>query len=289
MERYLDTPTNIDCLAGLRLLPDNCIDCCVTSPPYYGLRDYGTEGQIGLEESPEEYIEKLTTVFTEVLRVLKPSGSLWLNIADSYAGSGKGASRYPDNAKGYLQGTNAGTVGNKTWYKYKTNCKDKDLIGIPWLLAFSLRGVGYYLRQEIIWYKPNAMPESVKDRCTKSHESIFLLTKSKRYYFDSEAIREAARYDAAERRENAPRYGGKKYTESPDIFYRTKSGNAYAYTGFRNRRDVWAIPTRPEKSAHFATFPPDLITPCILAGSPRGGSFRSVFRKRYNWAGCATE
>lgn len=201
---------NEDCLIGLKKLPDNCIDCCVTSPPYFGLRDYNVEGQIGLEKSPTEYIDRLTDVFTEVYRVLKPEGTLWLNIGDSYAGSGKGAANYPENAKKYKQGSNRGSVGNKTGYKYVTACKDKDLIGIPWMAAFALRDrVGYYLRNDIIWAKPNAMPESVTDRLTKSHEYIFLMSKSNRYFFDHEAIQEVATgYDG---RKDTMMHGSQKY------------------------------------------------------------------------------
>ncbi len=263
---------NEDCLEGLRKLPDNCIDCCVTSPPYFGLRDYGIDGQIGLEKSPYEYIDRLTEVFAEVYRVLKPEGTLWLNMGDSYAGSGKGAANYPDNAKHYKQGSNRGTIEKRTAYKYQTTCKDKDLIGIPWMAAFALRDkVGFYLRQDIIWHKPNPMPESVRDRCTKSHEYIFLMSKSSKYYFDHDAMQEKSICKAVAPKINPPRYGGKKYTATPNKFNRTKSGNAYAYTGRRNKRDVWTVSTKPEKSAHFAVFPPDLIKPCILAGCPRNG------------------
>ncbi len=184
---------NGDALEVLRTLPDECVDCCITSPPYYGLRDYGAEGQIGLEETVEEYIQKLVAVFREVRRVLKHDGTLWLNMGDSYAGSGKGATAYPDNAKKYKQGTNKGMVGAiKTTGIKPIGYKRKDLMGIPWELAFALRADGWYLRQDIIWYKPNCMPESVKDRCTKSHEYIFLLSKSDKYYFDSAAIKEPA-------------------------------------------------------------------------------------------------
>lgn len=201
---------NEDCLIGLRKLPDNCIDCCVTSPPYYGLRDYGCDGQIGLEKSPTEYIDRLTEVFAEVFRVLKPEGTLWLNLGDSYAGSGKGAANYPESVVGTKQGSNRGCVGNRTGYKYITDCKDKDLIGIPWMAAFALRDrIGFYLRNDIIWAKPNAMPESVTDRLTKSHEYIFLMSKSSRYYFDHEAIQEVATgYDG---RKDTMKHGTKKY------------------------------------------------------------------------------
>jgi DNA modification methylase len=191
MNDFTDKIFNTCCLEGLKSLPDCSIDCCVTSPPYYGLRNYGVDGQIGLEESPEEYIEKLVKVFREVRRVLKNDGSLWLNIGDSYAGSGRG--RGDINKKGIQQ--KASFVGDFV-KPYKINgYKSKDLIGIPWLLAFALRADGWYLRQDIIWHKPNPMPESVTDRCTKSHEYIFLLTKSAKYFFDNEAIKEPAAYD----------------------------------------------------------------------------------------------
>lgn len=272
METKLNIVYNMDCLRGLRQMPNDFVDCCVTSPPYFGLRDYNVEGQIGLEKSAEEYIEKLVDVFREVYRVLKPSGTLWLNIGDSYAGSGKGAADYPENAKKWKQGTNRGTVGNRTAYEFVTACKHKDLIGIPWMLAFALRdSIGYYLRQDIIWHKPNPMPESVLDRCTKSHEYIFLFSKSSRYYFNHEEMQEQAVYKAVQRSENTSRYGGRKYTANPENFNRTKSGNAYNYTGKRNKRDVWTVSTKPERSAHFAAFPKELIEPCILAGCPVGG------------------
>lgn len=281
-----------DALNVLKTLGDESINCCVSSPPYYNLRDYGCAGQIGLENSPEEYIQKLVEIFREVKRVLKKDGTLWVNIADTYSGSGKGASNYPENAKRYKQGTNKGSVGTYISRTVTADCKPKDLIGIPWMLAFALRADGWYLRQDIIWAKPNPMPESVKDRCTKSHEYIFLFSKSPRYYFDGEAIAEPVASSTVARlsqdlekqqgahtpskangrmKAAAPRYGGKKYTEMPDKFYRTKSGGAYDYRPKRNKRDVWTVTTKPYKGAHFATFPPDLIEPCILAGCPEGG------------------
>ena len=283
-----------DAIEMLKTLDSESVDVCVTSPPYYGLRDYGVSGQIGLEETPEEYIERLTAVFREVRRVLKKDGTLWVVIADSYSGFGKGAALYPDNAKKYKQGTNRGMVGAAATIKSKTpNIKPKNLIGIPWLLAFSLREDGWFLRDDIIWAKPNPMPESVKDRCTKSYEHIFMLSKSAHYYFDGEAIAEPVAESTVQRlsqdiehqsgssraygktngamKAAAPRYGGKKYTETPDKFNRTKSGNLYKYRPRRNKRNVWTITTKPYKGAHFATFPPDLIEPCILAGSRTAG------------------
>lgn len=282
-----------DALSVLKTLDDESINSCVTSPPYYNLRDYGVDGQIGLESSPEEYIQKLVEIFREVKRVLKKDGTLWVNIADSYAGSGKGSSNYPENAKKYKQGTNKGSVGSFLAKTVSVDCKPKDLIGIPWMLAFALRADGWFLRSDIIWAKPNPMPESVKDRCTKSHEYIFMLSKNPKYYFDSEAIAEPVA-DSSMRRYSQdidkqkgservpgkingnmkavlPRYKGKKYTGDPDVFYRTKSGRAYDFRPKRNKRDVWTVSTKPFKGAHFATFPPDLIEPCILAGCPVGG------------------
>lgn len=255
----------------LKKIPSESINCCVTSPPYYGLRDYGCPDQIGLEDTPEEYIEKLADTFDEVKRVLRGDGTLWINISDSYAGNGKGTSR---------------------------GIKPKDLIGIPWMLAFELRKRGWYLRQDIIWSKPNPMPESVKDRCTKSHEYIFLLSKSLHYYYDAEIIAEPVADSTVKRyaqniasqkgscaygRKNGnmkavlPRYGGKKYTDNPDIFYRTKSGSAYEFKPKRNKRDVWTVSTKPRKEAHFATFPEDLVEPCILSGCPEGGIILDPF------------
>lgn len=179
-----------DSLEVLKTLPDESVDCCVTSPPYYGLRDYGVNGQIGLEETPEKYIERLVDVFREVKRVLKDEGTFWLNIGDTY-----NVSSYHKDEKSSgsgKQGTNKGSYENVVERPRATNCKPKDLIGIPWMLAFALRNDGWYLRQDIIWHKPNPMPESVKDRCTKSHEYIFLLSKQPKYYFDYEAIQEDA-------------------------------------------------------------------------------------------------
>lgn len=271
-----------DELEVLKTFPDESINSCITSPPYYGLRDYGVCGQIGLEETVEKYIERLADVFDEVKRVLRDDGTLWLNIGDSYAGSGKG-----------WQGKNAVSLSASKTKPYKTgNIKAKDMIGVPWMLAFELRRRGWYLRQDIIWAKPNPMPESVKDRCTKSHEYIFLLSKSHNYYFDGEAIAEPIAESSIKRYEQdierqkgsaaygktngnmkavAPRYGGKKYTETPEEFFRTKSGSAYQFRPKRNKRDVWVVSTKPYKGAHFATFPGDLIMPCLLAGCPENG------------------
>ena len=222
-----------DALEQLKTFTDKSIDCCITSPPYYGLRDYGVDKQIGLEETPEEYVEKLTAVFHEVKRVLKDDGTLWLNIGDSYWGSGSRGFDFTDKftEASKLQQGSKGTIDLHNLPKLvgsKGEYKNKDLIGIPWMLAFSLRADGWYLRQDIIWHKPNPMPESVKDRCTKSHEYIFLLSKRPHYYFDCEAICDPV----------------------------SKA----------NKRDVWSVTTKAVKEAHFATFPEELVKPCILAG-----------------------
>ena len=327
-----------DCLEMLKTLPDCSVDMCVTSPPYYGLRDYGTgkwiggdpncphrrlnkysdktitghhqselagnvgdaiyktvcplcgavreDKQIGLEETPEEYVQKLVSVFREVRRVLKDDGTLWLNIGDSYWGSGSRGYDFTDKwtEASEIQAGSKGTenlsglpklIGNKDGYK------NKDLIGIPWMLAFALREDGWYLRQDIVWAKPNPMPESVKDRCTRSHEYVFLLSKSQRYYFDHEAIQEEAKEQNSAILEHI-KFGGNKYGENDDTHFQTYSGKTYKpHTKeeglkdikyiVRNKRDVWNIPVQPTKEAHFATYPEKLVEPCILAGSRSGG------------------
>jgi DNA modification methylase len=262
----LNTIINSDCIEGMRSLPDGSVQCCVTSPPYWGLRDYGVDGQFGLEKTPDEYVQHMVEVFSEVRRVLRDDGTLWLNLGDSY-GTGTVAAR--------KQGTRGIGANTQDAQDSVPRCGGmaKQLIGIPWRVAFALQADGWYLRQDIVWAKPNPMPESVTDRCTKSHEYIFLLSKSARYYYDAEAIKEPVSPNTVFRMEqgDAPRYGGKKYSENPDAFMRTKSGNAYDYNGRRNKRDVWTVATQPFKAAHFATFPPDLITPCVLAGCPENG------------------
>lgn len=260
---------NCDCLEGLCNLPSDSVDCCVTSPPYFNLRDYGVNGQIGKEDTPEQYIQKLVNVFHEVKRVLTSSGTLWVVIGDSYNG-------YKGNAKGSDFGSDFAGYKSQPCRKSKfglesKNAKKKDLIGIPWMLAFALRNDGWYLRQDIIWAKPNPMPESVTDRCTKSHEYIFLLSKSPKYYFDAEAIHEKTVTKGAIPKKSPHRYGGDKYTAHPDEFYRTKSVNAYMDREYRNKRDVWIIPPQPTKEAHFAMFPERLVANCILAGCPING------------------
>lgn len=293
----MNTVIFADALKGLALLESNSVDTCITSPPYYGLRDYGANGQIGLESTPAEYIDRLVNVFREVRRVLKPDGTLWVVIADSYAGSGKGAWKNKNGQKEVyvLDPGSAPTKMPKTF----EGIKAKDLIGVPWMLAFALRADGWYLRQDIIWHKTNPMPESVKDRCTKSHEYIFLLSKSPRYYFNAEAIAEPVANSTKKRltqntdnqngsnrvygknngpmKACAPRYGGNKYTATPDIFSRTKSGNLYVPHKRRNKRDVWTVCTKGFKGAHFATYPDTLILPCVLAGSKVDGTVLDPF------------
>lgn len=248
-----------DALETLKQLPSELVHCCVTSPPYWSLRDYGTEWQIGLETTPEEYIKKLVEVFREVHRVLRPDGTLWLNLGDCYAhstkGSGGGWANDPNNYACKAQKYGA--------HKVVHGLKPKDLVGIPWRVAFALQADGWYLRSDIIWHKSNCMPESVKDRPTKSHEYIFLLTKSPKYFYDAEAIKEplAKNSDVAYRNQLRK---GKKYN-AKDPYQQNFPAN-FDITG-KNRRSVWTINTRPYKGAHFALFPPELPKLCILAGT----------------------
>lgn len=274
-----------DCLGLLKGLPDGSVNCCVTSPPYFGLRDYGVDGQIGLELTPEQYVAKMVEVFREVRRVLRDDGTLWLNIGDSYVGA---TSQHKDGgsqghnsciAKKTMSGIPQNGRGDRNRALYKAGIKMKDLIGIPWMLAFALRADGWYLRQEIIWHKPNPMPESVKDRCTKAHEQIFLLTKSPRYYFDSEAMKEDAVKGAAGSTFNKGKTADHQLGRSSD--------KERVDDGKRNRRSVWSVATRPYKGAHFATFPPALIEPCILAGCPAGGVVLDPFGGSGTTAGVA--
>jgi DNA modification methylase len=229
---------------------------CVTSPPYFGLRDYGHDGQIGLEETPEDYIKAMVEVFRCVWDVLEDDGTLWLNIGDSYAGNN---SRASNNGRAGF-GNAREKVVNRTGEGLKT----KDLIGIPWMMAFALRADGWFLRQDIIWHKPNPMPESVQDRCTKAHEYIFLLTKSQKYYYDHEAIKDPVKDDWGTR----DRANGKYHNEGTGL--QPHSGLEKSYE-MANKRSVWSVPVKPYTGAHFAVFPSELIEPCILAGAPVGG------------------
>ena len=245
------------------------VHTCVTSPPYFGLRDYGHGDQIGLEQTPEAFVQKLVAVFREVRRVLRDDGTLWLNIGDSYC-SYKG-DKYGD-AKGNLTARTPAANGRRfdVGTPQTSGVKNKDLIGIPWMLAFALRADGWYLRQDIIWHKPNPMPESVRDRCTKAHEYIFLLSKGPRYYFDSEAIKEPA--DPKNHRQSA---GIRRTAPGSTAHGGPASGNRSYIT--KNKRSVWSVTVKPFKEAHFATFPPDLIEPCILAGCPESGTVLDPF------------
>jgi DNA modification methylase len=274
----------------LKTLPDQSVQCIVTSPPYYGLRDYGNDNQIGLESTPELYVAELVAVFRECKRVLKDDGTLWCNLGDSYwANRSVNGQSYDDNE---VERKRAGGKSHQT-------IKPKDLIGIPWMVAFALRADGWYLRSDIIWHKPNPMPESVTDRPTKSHEYMFLLTKSSKYYYDYEAVLEPATgYDG---RKDTMMKGSKKYADGshlangnanslsvkgrerwryknlqedgqqPNSMHLKRLQGEEYMSPVRNKRDVWTVNTKPYKGAHFATFPPDLIEPCILAGTSERG------------------
>lgn len=278
-------------------LRDGSVHCCVTSPPYFGLRDYGVAGQLGLERTPDEYVANMVAVFREVWRVLRSDGTLWLNLGDSYAGSwgaqsrenpgpqctstlGGGSMLSARQIQAHPKGSHTGSMKNTP------GLKPKDLIGIPWRVAFALQADGWYLRSDIIWAKPNPMPESVTDRPTKAHEYLFLLSKAERYYYDHEAIKEPSTYAGP----NAPDKIASPYGQG---FTRRARGHDRPHEGFdgkwdsmtkaeqgsngRNRRSVWTVATRPFPEAHFATFPPQLIEPCILAGCPAGGTVLDPF------------
>ncbi len=252
---------NGDCREVLKTLPDGSVNCCVTSPPYFGLRDYGHPGQIGLEPTPEAYVAQMVAVFREVKRVLRDDGTLWLNLGDSYA-SMKGAACGVD-----AKGGAARRFGKRPQDAIMPGFKPKDLIGIPWRVAFALQADGWYLRQDIIWHKPNPMPESVTDRCTKAHEYIFLLSKSERYWFDSEAMKEPATSPPMRPRNKAE----EGWHEGCGSSNCAPGDRVWGESETRNRRSVWTVATKPYKGAHFATFPSTLIEPCILAGCPKGG------------------
>ena len=304
-----------DCRETLKQLPDQSVQTCITSPPYFGLRDYGTgtwnggdpscshkrdskysdktitghankelvvgdeiyksvcprcgavrkDNQIGLEQTPQEFVDQLVSVFREVKRVLRDDGTLWLNLGDSYS-SYKDGKATPDTTRGEDTGTlvDKGLAKNRMASTFTgTRIKNKDLIGIPWMVAFALRSDGWYLRQDIIWHKPNPMPESVEDRCTKSHEYIFLMSKSPKYYFDHDAIKEKAISEG--------KFNGSTGMKSGANGDRTDKGRGgIEGDGTRNKRSVWSVNVAPFKGAHFATFPEELIQPCILAGSKAG-------------------
>lgn len=309
-----------DCLESLRGMADGSVQTCVTSPPYFGLRDYGHAGQIGLEPTPDAFVARLVDVFRDVRRVLRDDGTLWLNLGDSYAGSGRGGaaggasstleggqetqgaaprravsdsqrehtpavrgSRLPPGF--HAEHFDAGVVG-RAWVPPPPGFKQKDLIGIPWRVAFALQADGWYLRQDIIWRKPNPMPESVRDRCTKAHEYLFLLSKSLRYYFDAEAIAEPV----AETTKSRLLQPGLASQLGSDRVPGKTNGAMKAVgdaTGVRNKRSVWDVAMRPYKGAHFATFPPELVEPCVLAGAPTGGVVLDPFGGSGTTAGVA--
>jgi DNA modification methylase len=307
-----------DCLDLLRQMPDESINCCITSPPYWGLRDYGTgtwvggdsscshkldskqsdktqtghrnlegavgdgiyedvcnrcgavrkDSQVGLELTPEQYTAKIVSIFREVHRILRDDGTLWLNLGDSYASYRDGKAT-PDTARNGNNGTlvDSGLAKNRMASTFAgTSVKHKDLVGIPWRVAFALQADGWYLRQDIIWHKPNPMPESVTDRCTKSHEYIFLLSKEPNYYFDSDAIKEPANFAGK----------GRGISKNIGLDGITDFGGKKKYDE-RNKRSVWTVNTRSYKEAHFATFPTELITPCVIAGCPKSGIILDPF------------
>jgi len=275
MSMNLDTVVCADALDYLRTLPDESVNCIITSPPYYGLRDYGASGQIGLEDTPAAYVERLVAVFREIRRVLRPDGVCWLNLGDSYAGSGRGlmGDGTPSDRGDAKQGTNRGTtvgVFNKPDWG---GLAPKNLIGIPWRVAFALQDDGWILRSDVIWHKPNTMPESVTDRPTKAHEYVFLLTKSERYFYDADAVREPNTPDMARRAALGHTRGKNGKTDASRNDADTLRGeHAMEITASgRNRRSVWTVPTEPKPFAHFATFPQKLIEPMVLAGCPAGG------------------
>jgi DNA modification methylase len=300
-----------DCREVLRTLDDESVHCVVTSPPYFGLRDYGCDEQIGLEQTPAEFVEQIVGVMREVRRVLRPDGTLWLNLGDSYANDGKWGGE-TGGKQAYLD---RGSLLRNGREKRVTGLKAKDLIGIPWRVAFALQADGWWLRQDIIWHKPNPMPESVRDRCTKAHEYLFLMAKSERYYYDFDSMQESVTGGAHARKPGNKSHKGTAAYEAGDDKHRTKAGLvAYAervgrrdgppgnpaerklgavgsgiknnasfdaamevMPDMRNRRSVWTVGTEPFSEAHFATFPPALIEPCVKAGCPEGGTVLDPF------------
>jgi DNA modification methylase len=265
-----------DCRDILRTLPDQSVHCCVTSPPYFGLRDYGHADQIGLEATPDAYVAEIVAVFREVHRVLRDDGTLWLNVGDSYAGGGSGGGGSFEKERNWRVGNLEKNNGNsnRDGLGRVTGLKPKDLIGIPWRVAFALQADGWYLRQDIIWSKPNPMPESVTDRCTKAHEYIFLMSKSARYFYDAKAIAEAVTQSTVERlsQPNLENQFGS------DRVPGKINGNMKAVGGeTRNKRSVWEVATQPFSETHFAVFPCALIEPCIKAGCPIGGTVLDPF------------
>lgn len=254
-----------DSIELLKNIEEGSINTCITSPPYWGLRNYNDEAkQLGMEDTPEEFTENLVKVFREIKRVLRDDGTVWLNLGDSYSSGGRTTT------------TNQSLRGDKdygvTRPKPSKGIKPKDLIGIPWRVAFALQADGWYLRQDIIWHKPNPMPESVRDRCTKAHEYIFLLSKNVKYYYDHEAIKEDAKSAGKKSAGFKGRQGGAEYHATGGGI-----GSEEKIYNKKNKRSVWTVTTKPFKGAHFATFPKDLIEPCVLAGCPEGGTVLDTF------------
>jgi DNA modification methylase len=264
-----------DCIESMRVMPAQSVHCCVTSPPYYGLRDYGVDGQIGMEPAAQDFIEKMVEVFREVRRVLRDDGTLWVNLGDSYVGSwgaqGRTGAVSDRSAVSARQIASAQRKATRTGSARPWGLPAKSLMGMPWRVALALQEDGWILRNDIIWHKPNPMPSSVTDRCTNAHEHIFMFAKSPRYYYDSKSVRTEITqnkgsgngFARAERVSVSGRGSAKKYAPPKD--------------SKRNRRDVWTVASQPFKGAHFATFPPKLIEPCILAGCPEGGTVLDPF------------
>jgi DNA modification methylase len=261
-----------DCIEGMKTLPDGCVQTCITSPPYFGLRDYGGgDSEIGQEDTVNGYVQKMVEVFREVRRILRDDGTLWLNLGDSYMAA-KNVAPPPQTIGGQRGMPSDFVPGNR---KDQKGLKTKDLIGIPWRVAFALQADGWYLRQDIIWHKPNPMPESVEDRCTKSHEYIFLLSKKPKYYYDKDAISEPLAYPNEKRR---PR--GSKGAWEIDGREQGENGGGKPYDGYptrKNKRSVWTVNAKGYKGAHFAVYPENLIEPCVLAGCPKDGTVFDPF------------
>lgn len=259
-----------DARERLKELPDGSVHMCVTSPPYFGLRDYGVEGQMGLEATPAEFVSGMVDLFREVRRVLRDDGTLWLNIGDSYASDTKwGGSTSGKHVRAQHGDTG---IGRR---RTASGLPHKNLIGIPWRLAFALQDDGWVLRQDIIWSKPNPMPESVQDRCTKAHEYLFLLSKGPRYRFDADAIAEPATGEAPGNKKATK--GGRAYDAGASEHRTAANLHHIGARETRNKRSVWTVTAEPFPEAHFATYPPALVEPCILAGSPKGGTVLDPF------------
>lgn len=281
-----------ECQSILKTLPNSSIDGCITSSPYWGLRDYKSEDQLGLESTPEEYVQSLSIIFEEVRRILKPKGTLWLNLGDTYYGGGNNRGNTKEVSRKQKSNRGAGSVsgiGFKGALKSHSILKPKDLVGIPWRVAFALQAQGWYLRQDIIWSKSNAMPESVQDRCTKAHEYLFLLSKSSRYYFNNDAIREPVAESTIQRlsqdieqQEGSSRVPGKTNGRMKAVGggrnkHAGRESDRTCVEDVRNKRSVWTVSTACSSDAHFAVFPEKLIEPCILAGCLVDGTVLDPF------------